>query len=1034
MRPNENCVSFRRAALLGLILLTAAIILLVASHSRALSSPRDETLSFGRGLPVQLVDPSGKNSVQFVAYDAPLTAVLQLYALSTPQFISYYNSLPTSYWEEPHLDPTGLPLIVEWQEDVTDSYQWQETPLPRVPSGFYLLTLGGGGITRDELLVVLSRDALLLKTAAAGDETQVVAWASRLSTKEPRSGATITIYDDEGNLRASGTTDADGLYVAEIPNADPQSLIAVSAAGTELTACGTRGEWNSRSRSPWYWPSGPTNNTPAYKVYLYTDRPIYRPGHTVHYKGILRHDDDGDYTPITTTQPITVSVRDARDNVLSTVTRYPSEFGTVSGSFTLADEVGLGAYHLEVAVDGETYRQPFKVEEYRKPDYAVTVSTPESTYVWGDSITVTVSADYYFGQPVAGATVQFALYRRSGYSGYNYPVWETAGTTDEQGRWVTVIDTANYASGDATYTFEATVSDDSNQSVSSDRRVPVYYAEYGLTMHLDKYGYEPGETITVAVQAQDHADAPVVGWPLTVTVLSWTGGESREITNTLGTTDEAGEARAAFHISTTGWYTLRAEGRDGRGRAVTAGRWFWVYHDGRGWDDDPGDELSVSADKESYAPGEVAQLLVRSPVTGTALLSLERGRTRQQHSVFLTDTVTLISLPIEADHAPNVFATVNVFQRGVEPDGGYWYLEQSTPEGRLLLDSAELVVSATDRMLQVELLSDRTTYHPREEVTFTIRVRDQAGDPVAAEVSLGLVDEAIYALSEDLSADIQETFYGRRDNDVASYDSLHPRRFYFSRYPPAPTPPAPTPAPPDEDPGEADGVRRDFPDTAYWHPGVVTDAEGQAVVSLTLPDNLTRWRALARAVSLDTRVGETMTAITVTQDLIVRPSLPRFLIQGDVARLRAIAHNYLSYEVTATTELSATGLVLLGEGCGPTGCHSDVVGPPPVTIPPGGAVTTDWSAVASELGAGSVLARLRTDAGGDAVELPLPIHPFAVPEVTTRAGQVEHEITETVYLSATAIPGATHMEIGLSSSIALGLLDGLEYLISYPFG
>jgi hypothetical protein len=97
VRTNEKYVSFKRAALLGLTLLTAAIILLVASHSRAISSPGEETLSFGRGLPVQLVDPSGRNSVQFVAYDAPLTAVLQLYALSIPQFISLYNSLPTYY-------------------------------------------------------------------------------------------------------------------------------------------------------------------------------------------------------------------------------------------------------------------------------------------------------------------------------------------------------------------------------------------------------------------------------------------------------------------------------------------------------------------------------------------------------------------------------------------------------------------------------------------------------------------------------------------------------------------------------------------------------------------------------------------------------------------------------------------------------------------------------------------------------------------------------------------------------------------------
>jgi hypothetical protein len=76
MQQDEARASFGRAALLGLILLTAALVLLVASHSRAISSSGEETLSFGRGLPVQLVDPSGRNSVQFVAYDAPLTAAL----------------------------------------------------------------------------------------------------------------------------------------------------------------------------------------------------------------------------------------------------------------------------------------------------------------------------------------------------------------------------------------------------------------------------------------------------------------------------------------------------------------------------------------------------------------------------------------------------------------------------------------------------------------------------------------------------------------------------------------------------------------------------------------------------------------------------------------------------------------------------------------------------------------------------------------------------------------------------------------------
>jgi len=111
-----------------------------------------------------------------------------------------------------------------------------------------------------------------------------------------------------------------------------------------------------------------------------------------------------------------------------------------------------------------------------------------------------------------------------------------------------------------------------------------------------------------------------------------------------------------------------------------------------------------------------------------------------------------------------------------------------------------------------------------------------------------------------------------------------------------------------------------------------------------------------------------------------------------------------------------------------------------MTLPPNGQVVADWSAVASELGEGQVLARLDVDGGsalplpGDAVELPLPVYPFAVPEVINRVGQVEHEITETFYLSVTAIPDASALRVRLSSSIALGLLDGLEYLIGYPYG
>jgi hypothetical protein len=991
-------------------------------------------LYFGDGLPLQQVDPGGRNSVQFVAYyDTPLSATLQLYALSPGQFITTYNSLTTNQWSGVHLDPSGLPLVAEWQETVTATYQWQKATLPGVPAGFYMLTLADGAEIQDEMLVVLSRDALALKASASGDEVQVVAWASRLASGEPLPGATVTVYDDQGQPLASGLTGPDGVYSAELTGADPENLVAIAALEGELTACGTRQEWQTDYAT--------VASAAPHKVYLYTDRPIYRPGHTVHYKGILRHDDDGAYTPLESTQLLTLSVRDARDNVLATLNPSASSFGVISGSFTLADETGLGEYNLELLLDGHTYRQPFKVEEYRKPDYAVNVSAPASFYIWGDDIPVAVASEYYFGQPVAGAAVEFSLYRQSGYYGYDELVWQTTGLTDEQGHWSTLVHTSDYHSTDATYVLQATVSDASNQSVSGEVRVPVYYAEYSLSTSLERYGYEPNEDIDVALFAQAHDGSPVAGATLTVTARTWVYDSGyQEVVRVLGVTDQSGQAVVTFQAPQSGWYELQAQGQDGRGRLVTVESWFWVYYPGWDWYGDTDDELTISADKASYAPGDVAQLLVRSPVSGTALLSLERGHTRLAYPVSLTDTVTLLTLPIQSDYAPNVFVTLAIFQRNQEPDDAYYH---SAPEGHLRLGSVELHVPVTDRALQIELTPDRTTYRPGETVTFTLQTRDQAGEPVQAHVSLALVDEAIYALSEDLSADIHETFYGRRDNGVVSYDSLRPTRSpgYYDYYPNpggTATPPASTATPePDVGAGtsEDDSVRRDFPDTAYWNPGILTDEQGRAVVALTLPDNLTRWRALARAVSTDTLVGEATSAITVTQELLVRPALPRFLVQGDLVQLRAVAHNYLAHEVTATMQVSASGLALLGADCGFSLCL-----PPTMTLPPGGQVAANWPAVASELGEGQVLARLDVGGGtalplsGDAVELPLPVYPFAVPEVINRVGQVEHEITETFYLSVTALPGASSLRVRLSSSIALGLLDGLEYLIGYPYG
>jgi hypothetical protein len=54
--------------------------------------------------------------------------------------------------------------------------------------------------------------------------------------------------------------------------------------------------------------------------------------------------------------------------------------------------------------------------------------------------------------------------------------------------------------------------------------------------------------------------------------------------------------------------------------------------------------------------------------------------------------------------------------------------------------------------------------------------------------------------------------------------------------------------------------------------------------------------------------------------------------------------------------------------------------------------------------------------------------------VTTVATEIEGEWIETINLPDAAIPNLSRWDLSLAPSIATGMLDGLEFLIDYPFG
>jgi alpha-2-macroglobulin len=216
--------------------------------------------------------------------------------------------------------------------------------------------------------------------------------------------------------------------------------------------------------------------------------------------------------------------------------------------------------------------------------------------------------------------------------------------------------------------------------------------------------------------------------------------------------------------------------------------------------------------------------------------------------------------------------------------------------------------------------------------------------------------------------------------------------------------------------------RREFPDTAYWNATLVTEADGTVRVTVRLPDTLTTWRAVVRAVTLATEVGQGTGDVTVTKPISADPALPRFAVQGDRFAVDVLARNYAGGALAATCRLEAPGLVALDPGVRA------------IDLPFNETRATRWSVVASEVGTNTVSARLDTSAGSDAIEVPLEVMPLSVPERFGASGTVTDVVTTTFSIPFNAVPDASKVELLVTPSEAMGVIDGLEGLIAYPYG
>ncbi|HET7505809.1 MAG TPA: Ig-like domain-containing protein, partial [Kofleriaceae bacterium] len=687
------------------------------------------------------------------------------------------------------------------------------------------------------------------------DGDSLVAFASELSTGKRAAGVALEIRPHG----ITGTTDERGLAMLALggPARGAHYLIARRAGDTAFVA-ESDGFWNDSGS--WY------RQVPGKQLawYVTDDRKMYKPGEEVSLKGWLRTIDQGKHGDIGglggAVTHVAYKVMDATGNQIARGTAAVSPVGGFDTRFTLPRTPNLGYAQIYFDAQGSlrgSYAHAIQIQEFRRPEFEVSAQASQGPFLVGGGGDVTVHAKYFAGGPLPGAPVgwtvtagqtQFTPPGRDDYVfgawlpwwggegfdeaseglvPYHPPrTWSLAAATDATGAHVLHLDFLSVKPAlPMSVTATAQVTDVNRQAWAASSTLIVHPASAYVGLKARRPFVDKGTPFELDVIGVDLDGKPAVGAKIEVRAvrLDWEYKKGRYRTRQVDPqTCAMVAARAATPCAFTtprgGQYEVTATILDAQGRANQTTLRFWVS----GGEVPPAREvvqekLQLIPDKQQYAPGNTAELLIQAPFyPAEGVVSWRRSGILRAERIVLDGPTRVITVPISDALVPNVYVQVDLVGLAARTD------DRGVPDPALprrpayAVGTIDLPVPPRQRTLKVDVTPSAARLGPGETTRLELAVADAQGRPVAdAEAAVIVVDEAILALTGDPFVSPIDAFYGARGSgarDVYSQAYLRlarPDAATLARGAPATggatttatramsEPPAPPPAPPE---------------------------------------------------------------------------------------------------------------------------------------------------------------------------------------------------------------------------------------------
>ena len=761
------------------------------------------------------------NHIDLTASPVDMEAVLK-------DTIAYLKSNPSELqWERMNPAQIANQLIQKKQSKYIGkpaaNWQWQLTPqdkhrdtrteieMPLDKPGAWWITgkITGGNEFHTLVWIV---DSVLVQSAVAG---KIQWWLADAAGGAPVADANIEFFGyreiyhdrktplgrrmDVETKEFSRVTDADGKTLLKPGEWDPHfQYLAIARAKDRYPAF--------HGFEPLYAQDASWQNGNRDICYGITDRPLYKPGDTVHLKFYLRN--TGYFNPDESkwaNQSGTLKLINGRGAETIKIENLKTDkLGALETEVIIPKDAPLGAWRAIYQIDNRiTATATFRMEEYRKPEFEVKVEAPAEPVKLGDKFTATVKANYFHGAPVRNADVEIIV-KRSSLGERWFPVWRwdwlygpgawwnnsdaswhptwrtwccippnppwwhgNRWTPDElvlkqnvpigaDGTAKVEIDTAPakavHGDLDARYSIEARVVDASRREERGNGSVIAARKPFEVVVWNNRGYAKAGDPMEATVSTATLAGKPVVGAKGTLKIYQLVMGpqnriEEKEIQSWPIETDAGGEAHQKYAAPVTGQYRLAASLSVKGAEAAEGAIILNVHGPGR---DDPAawhfGPLELVSDKSSYAPGETLKLRVNSDRENAHVwlfLHIAGGAGSEAKRIQLDGKSLEVPVPLDLKDMPNMFI------EGISVHGA----KVHTAVKQVLLPPVSKVIDVT-------LEPAKSKVKPQEKSSLKVTLKDTAGKPVAGIAVLAIYDKSLEAITHGSNVGpINENFW-----------------------------------------------------------------------------------------------------------------------------------------------------------------------------------------------------------------------------------------------------------------------------------